>query len=68
MYTLQVEEMSCGHCVAAVTKALQALDADARVHVDLASRRVEVDTRAPVDAVKEAIEEAGYPVAGAAER
>ena len=25
MYQLQVENMSCGHCVGAVTKAVQAL-------------------------------------------
>jgi copper chaperone len=62
MYELQVENMSCGHCVAAVTKAVQALDGSAKVEVDLATKQVRVDSGAPLDAVTAAIVEAGYPV------
>ena len=29
MYQLQVENMSCGHCVAAVTKAVKSVDGNA---------------------------------------
>ena len=64
MYELQVENMSCGHCVAAVTKAVKALDGNARVDVDLAGKAVKVESGASLDAVKAAIADAGYPVAG----
>ncbi|WEF33425.1 heavy-metal-associated domain-containing protein [Pseudoduganella chitinolytica] len=65
MYELQVENMSCGHCVASVTKAVQAVDGAARVDVDLAGKQVKVASSAPLDAVKAAIAEAGYPVTAA---
>jgi copper chaperone len=65
MYELQVENMSCGHCVASVTKAVKALDGTARVDVDLASKQVKVQSGAPLDAVKAAIADAGYPVVAA---
>ena len=62
MYELQVEGMSCGGCVRSVTKSVQAVDGDARVEVDLASKKVRVETRASLDAVKSAISDAGYDV------
>ena len=67
MYELQVEGMTCGGCVRSVTKSVQSVDGNARVEVDLASKKVRVDTQAGLDAVKAAISEAGYDVtAGAA--
>jgi copper chaperone len=65
MYQLQVEEMSCGHCVASVTKAVEAVDAQASVEVDLASKQVKVQSGAPLEAVKAAIADAGFPVSAA---
>lgn len=62
MYTLQVEKMSCGHCVNAVTKAVQAVDGQAKVQVDLAQKTVQVDSSSPVDRITAAIVVAGYPV------
>ena len=64
MYTLQVENMSCGHCVNAVTKAVQTVDAQATVRVDLAQKKVDVRTAMPIDRVVAAIADAGYPVVG----
>lgn len=57
-----VEGMTCGHCVNAVTQAVQALPGVAGVDVDLASGRVAVSIDAPVDddAVRVALDEAGY--------
>lgn len=66
MYQLQVENMSCGHCVASVTKAVKAVDGAAQVEVDLGAKAVKVDSSAPLEAVKAAIAEAGYPVTAAA--
>jgi copper chaperone len=67
MYELQVEGMSCGGCVRSVTKSVQSVDSNARIDVDLPTKKVRVDTQASLEAVKDAISEAGYEVtAGAA--
>jgi copper ion binding protein len=62
MYELQVEEMSCGHCVSKVTKTVLEVDAAAKVEVDLAQRKVRVQSDAALADISEAISEAGYPV------
>jgi copper chaperone len=64
MYELQVEGMSCNHCVAAVTRSVKEIDADAKVDVDLSSNKVRVDSRAKIDDIKSAVAEAGYEVTG----
>ncbi|HEV3423124.1 MAG TPA: cation transporter [Paraburkholderia sp.] len=58
----QVEGMSCQHCVAAVTNAIREHDGAAQVQVDLATGRVAVESTQPADALKAAIDEAGYTV------
>jgi len=65
MYQLQVENMSCGHCVGAVTKAVQGIDAAAQVQIDLASKSVKVESTGALDSIKAAIVDAGYPVTSA---
>ncbi len=59
----QVKGMSCGHCVRAVTQAVQARDPQARVEVDLPTGRVTVQTTLSRAAAAEAIAEEGYEVA-----
>jgi copper chaperone len=66
MYELQVEGMTCGGCVRSVTKSVQALDADARVDVDLASKKVRIDSQASLDSIRTAIDDAGYEVTASA--
>ena len=61
MYELQVEGMSCGGCAGRVTKAIQSVDADAKVDVDLKAKLVRVDTAANVKTLASAITQAGYP-------
>ena len=65
MYQLQVENMSCGHCVGSVTKAVQGIDPQAQVQIDLASKSVKVESAAALGAISAAIVEAGYPVTSA---
>ena len=66
MIVLDVAGMTCGHCISAVTRAVHTIDASAEVKVDLATRRVEIDTvTAHENALRAAIEEAGYAVAPA---
>ena len=59
-----VEGMSCQHCVAAVTRAIQEQDAGAQVRVDLPAGKVAVQSGASVDTLKAAIDGAGYTVVG----
>ncbi|WP_100501577.1 heavy-metal-associated domain-containing protein [Geodermatophilus chilensis] len=58
--------MTCGHCVNAVTEEVSAVPGVTAVDVDLASGGLTVTSTEPVDAaaVKAAVEEAGYEVAG----
>jgi copper chaperone len=54
-------DMTCGHCAAAIEEAVAAVDALARVEIDLPSHRVQIQTRdANADSVLAAIREAGY--------
>ncbi|RYJ03766.1 MAG: hypothetical protein EON47_02860, partial [Acetobacteraceae bacterium] len=52
-----------GHCVRAVTQAIQALDLAAKVQVDLKAKTVQAETGLARDAVAAAIAEEGYKVA-----
>lgn len=58
-----VPDMSCGHCVAAITTSLHAADQDATVETDLATREVSVDTTLDAAAVIQVLDRAGYPAA-----
>jgi copper chaperone len=63
--TLKVEGMSCGHCVAAVEKAVNGLSGIKMVNVDLTAKTVTVDFDNQVvnlENIKEVIEEQGYDV------
>ena len=61
MISFQVNDMTCGHCVRAITEAVQAADNGARVQVDLASHRVQIEpVSAQPAALARAIQEAGY--------
>jgi len=61
--TFQVQGMSCGHCVNAVTQAVKSVDPRAEVKVDLASGQVEVQSQQDHAAIARAIEDEGYKVA-----
>jgi copper chaperone len=62
MYELQVEGMSCNHCINAVTQAVQDVDPAAKVNVVLAEQKVSIASEADIERIKSAVEEAGYPV------
>ncbi|WP_059410931.1 heavy-metal-associated domain-containing protein [Cupriavidus basilensis] len=64
MIQFQVEGMSCGHCVGAITRAVQAVDPAAKVSADIPAQAVTVEATASTEALRAAIEEAGYPVKG----
>jgi len=61
--TLNVQGMSCGHCVNSVEGAVKNLGAAAKV--DLADNTVTVnydESKVSLEAIKEAIEEQGYDI------
>ena len=60
MQVFKVQGMSCGHCVRAITQAVQARDQAADVQVDLAAGEVRVASRLAEEHVLEAIREEGY--------
>jgi copper chaperone len=60
MIAFEVKDMSCGHCVNTITKAVKQMDAAAQVAVDLAARRVEISSSVDEAALLSAIQEAGY--------
>lgn len=65
MLTYRVDDMTCGHCVRAITQAVQAVDPGADVTVHLDRHLVVVEPRAADGpTIGAAIAEAGYsPVA-----
>ncbi|MHC8390047.1 heavy-metal-associated domain-containing protein [Pseudomonas sp. MDT2-39-1] len=62
MQVFNVQGMSCGHCVKAITQALQAKDPAASVRVDLAAKEVGVESALSAEQVIAAITEEGYNV------
>jgi copper chaperone CopZ len=62
MYEIQVEGMSCMHCVGTVTRSVQEVDSTAKVEVNLAQQMVRVVSTAPLEEIEAAVSEAGYPV------
>ena len=65
-YQLSIEGMMCGHCTARVEKALSSTRGVISVVVSLEEKNatVEVKDRVKADALKKAVETAGYTVAG----
>ena len=67
--TYTVTGMTCGHCVSSVTEEISKLPGVSEVAVDLVpsgASAVTVTSAGPLDepAVREAVDEAGYELAG----
>ena len=61
MIAFEVNDMTCGHCVSTITRAVKTADQDASVQIDLARHRVEIEpSRADAAQLRAAIEDAGY--------
>ena len=65
-HTWTVTGMTCGHCVASVTEEVHELPGVTAVDVSLESGAVTVTSEQPLteDDVRDAVEEAGYQLAG----
>lgn len=60
MQQFKVSGMSCGHCVRAITQAIQMLDQAAKIEVDLAAGLVRVNGSLNAEQIQAAIREEGY--------
>jgi len=62
MITLKVSGMTCGGCINAVTRAVQAQDPQAKVQADLATQTVNLETSLTLTQASQLITDAGFPV------
>ena len=60
MIELSIKDMTCGGCVASITRLVKGLDAGATVDANVGTKHVRIDSSAGIDAVIAAIADAGY--------
>ena len=60
MVTFQVNDMTCGHCASAISRALASVDKAARLDIRIQEKLVRVDSQAPAAELAQAIQHAGY--------
>jgi copper chaperone len=65
MHEFHLPDMTCGHCVAAVTEAVKSLDAGATLDFEREARRVKIVSELSREALSQALSEAGYTPAAA---
>ena len=63
MIELTLPTMTCGHCVRTVTETVRKVDAQARLDIDLAGHRVQIDSHRPAEDFRKALAEVGYAIA-----
>ncbi len=63
MIEFTLKDMSCGHCASVITKTVKALDSEAKVNIDLAHKKLSVESSEDRATLAEALTEAGYPPA-----
>ncbi|WP_460275208.1 heavy-metal-associated domain-containing protein [Celeribacter sp. ULVN23_4] len=61
MSVFTVPNMTCGHCKAAITEALEAIDDTVEVEADLDAHEIDVFSEAGDAAIMDALKKAGYP-------
>lgn len=61
MYLFNIPKMTCGGCAMSVTKALQGVDAKARIDTNPAKREVSVESSVDEATLRAALRQAGYP-------
>lgn len=61
MYTLEIPDMTCGHCESVVTEMVCALDPRAKVAIDLTSRTAHIETGVSLELVLTTLDAGGYP-------
>jgi copper chaperone CopZ len=62
MATVKIKGMSCQHCVASTTKALESIDGIRNVVVNLERGEASYDGDVPIKTIKDAITKIGFEV------
>jgi len=62
MATIKIKGMSCQHCVASTTKALEGISGISHVEVDLDKGEARYEGNVDESAVKKAVEKIGFEV------
>lgn len=60
MMKFHVADMTCGHCVSLITRAILQLQDDAKVEADLVNATVSVNSTLSAEEIADAIKDAGY--------
>ena len=60
MIELTVNDMTCGGCVASITRVVKGLDPNATVDANVESRQVRINSQTDTEAVVAAIANAGF--------
>ena len=60
MIELTIDDMTCGGCVASITRVVKGLDANATITAELESKRVKIESTVASAVVVAAIANAGY--------
>ena len=60
MVTFRVNDMTCGHCASAISRAVAAVDKNARMDIRIQQKLVRVTSTASAAELAEAIQDAGY--------
>ena len=60
MFEFNVQDMTCGHCVATISKAFSEQLPDAIVNIDLAARKVSIQGVADAATATSILDAAGY--------
>ncbi|PNH89746.1 heavy-metal-associated domain-containing protein [Vibrio diazotrophicus] len=60
MIKFNVSEMTCGHCVSVISKAILSLQDDAKLDADLTNHTLSVTSELTADEIVEVLNEAGY--------
>lgn len=60
MIEFTLPDMTCNHCVRTVTQTVQAVDAEAKLTIDLPTHKVAIDSSQPADAFAKALSDEGY--------
>lgn len=60
MVTFQVNDMTCGHCASAISRAVATVAKDARLDIRIQQKLVRVSSTSSTAELAEAIQDAGY--------
>ena len=60
MIELTINDMTCGGCVASITRVVKGLDPNATVDANVESRQVRINSQTDTEAVVAAIANAGF--------